>query len=310
MKNHRILFAIAGIAALSLAVTGCSGSGASKAPALSCTVEADAAFEPDLSGSELELLNIETPTEFSYGNAECDMIFRFKDGAWINPLATADPINQERFQAMADSFLNLKALSQVENPGDKGQYGLEDPAYSVLITDKENGETDIYIGNQDADGNYYLTVNMVGVYTVKPELVESMIFDYNSLVSRDTIDLNLTVEDIKSASFTVGGTTTNYKTSDKEKMAAIADTLSKLKPSDYASYYGTADELDSWGLTEDARAVFTAVINHEGAEGTLTLYLGVNADVEKNYRYLQIGGSKMVTIVETSLTDVLGEIPE
>ena len=50
------------------------------------------------------------------------------------------PIDQERFQAMADVFLNLRAVSEVEDAGDLNKYGLDDADHSVYITDGEKGE--------------------------------------------------------------------------------------------------------------------------------------------------------------------------
>jgi len=309
MRMYRKIFLAAGILAAVSMAAGCSQSGASKAPGVPYLEMRGQVAAPDMSGADIELLNIETPIEFSYGNFEGDMIFRLKDGQWQNPMSKMDPINQEMVQNMADNFLKLHAVSQVENPGAMGEYGLDNPAYTLFITDADKGEINISIGSQAADGTYYLTMDESKVYTVKPETVESLVFDYPSLVVRETIDLTVAPEDIKSASFTLDGKTTKYKTSDAEKMAALADALSRLKPEDFSTYYATEDELVSCELTTEDRAMFTAEINNGGEVQSLTLYAGGYTDVDREYRYMQLDGSNMVAVMEAGILETLVEFP-
>lgn len=83
---------------------------------------------------------------------------------------------------MADVFLNLRAVSEVENAGDLDQYGLDDADHSVYITDGEKGEKYLFIGDADPDGNYYMTIEgSENIYTIKPEALDALVFDYDSL---------------------------------------------------------------------------------------------------------------------------------
>ena len=42
------------------------------------------------------------------------MIFKKKDGVWLDAMDSAIPLNQEKFEAMAQNFLNLHAISEID----------------------------------------------------------------------------------------------------------------------------------------------------------------------------------------------------
>ena len=163
MRKYNVLV-LAAAAAMSAVLSGCSGnnggvtSQASKAP---LTIIADPAQEDTNDGPEasIELLAFENPIDFSYSNYDTDMIFEKKDGTWLDGMESDIPINQERFEVMADHFLHLKAVSKVENPGALEDYDMIHPPYSLYITDSEKGSADILIGKQDENGNYYATLD-------------------------------------------------------------------------------------------------------------------------------------------------------
>lgn len=310
MKTCKKIFLASGIAAASLFAAGCSAGGASDVPGVEYTEIRGEVVEPDVTGADIELLNIENPVNYSYGDDEYEMVFKLSDGVWINVMDSMAPINQEKFQAMADNFLKLRAVEKVESPGALGEYGLNDPEYTIYITDSDKNEINISIGNQAGDGTYYLTMDESSVYTIKPEAVESMVFDYDSLVVRDSLDITVAAEDIKSASFTSGKKTEKFKTSDTERMTEIAEALSRLKPENFVSYYAKAQELESAELTEDQRIIFNAQLNIDGETRSLTLYIGGYTDVEQEYRYMQLAGSNMIAVVESEILESLVEIPE
>lgn len=312
MKKYRILGA-AFLAVMALAVSGCQKKEAagSSAPAVELEKLIDEPVAADTTGADLEVLNLNSPIDFSYSNAEADMIFQKKDGQWIDGMESGIPINQDRFESMADQFLHLKAVSQVENPGDMEAYGLENEAYSVYMTDSEKGETNVLIGNQAEDGTYYMTIDENTVYTIKPETVEALIFDYNSLVVRDSLDLTVAPSDLVSVSVVTPVGSASYKTSDTAAMERIAAGISALKPTVFASYEATSQELMSAELTEDTRVVMTAEFNLNGETRSLTVYVGGFATADGSLRYVQLDGSKMISIVEAeTVSDLLNETLE
>ena len=96
---------------------------------------------------------------------------------------------------------------------DRDQYGLDDADHSVYITDGEKGEKYLFIGDADPDGNYYMTIEgSENVYTIKPEALDALVFDYDSLVVRDSLDLTVAAGDLVKAVTVVDGKTVSYKT--------------------------------------------------------------------------------------------------
>lgn len=301
MKRREIFILAAAVLATAAFVSGCSGkSGESDAPKVSLETIVAPVQEAvdDNTEAPIQLLSLENPIDFSYSNYDTDMIFEKKDGKWLDGMDSAIPINQERFQAMADNFLHLSAVSKVENPGTLEDYEMNYPPYSLYITDSEKGPAEILIGRQDENGNYYATLDEENFYILKKSTVESLIFNYDSLVVKESLDINVTADNIKKAVVTKDGKSTTYKTSNKDAMTKIAAGLSSLKPSNFISYHATEGELASYGLDEKNRTTFLAEIDNGGQIQSVMVHVGNNADVESKFYYVLLDGSQMISVVE------------
>lgn len=312
MRNYKKLILAAGVLALSLTAAGCSSDSQSmsSAPRVPYTTLKSEVVEADTTGAEIELLNLEKPIDYCYSSTDTDMIFKMKDGTWLDALDVEIPLNQEKFQAMADNFLTLRAVSKVDEPGTLDEYGLGYPAYTLYITDGAKGEVNISIGAQDSEGNYYATLDESNIYTIKKETVESMVFDYDTLVICDSLDITVTAADIKSASVTEGGKTKKVKTSDTEAMTRIAEGLSELKPSDFSSFHAVSQELNAAELSESQRITFQAEINNGGEVQSITVYIGTFANPTEELRYVQLDGSQMIAMVDSKIVADLLNLAE
>ncbi len=80
------------------------------------------------------------------------------------------------------------------------------PAYEVTITDSEKGEVTFDIGNKDSDGNYYLSDGKK-LYLVKASTVDALVFEYDTLVVRDGLTLQIAPSDLQKVSITMDGKT-------------------------------------------------------------------------------------------------------
>ncbi len=311
MRKYKKICLAAVVAAVSLAAIGCSSKDApSTAPKAAYTELRDPVVEPDTTGAEIELLNMESPIEYCYSSRNADMVFKMKDGVWMDMTDSSVPINQEKFQAMADNFLKLRAVSKVENPGDLNAYGFDSPSYTLYITDSEKGEANIAVGNQDADGNYYVTLDERNVYTIKKETVESMDFEYDPLVVRDSLDLTVAASDMQKAIVKKADGTVTYKSSDTEAMTRIANGLSKLKPTIYSSFHATAQELNSAEISEELRLELNAEFLVDGEAQSITIYVGTFADAGGERRYVQLEGSQMISEVDSTIISDLLNLTE
>lgn len=308
MKKYKI-GVLAVMAAAAFMLGGCSGGSdkpvESTAPRVPLVALMDDVILPDRTGAGIELLSLDAPTELSYSSGNTDMLFKKRDGIWVDAMDSQIPLHQEKLEAMADNFLHLQAAARVDAPADVEDYGLDYPAYSLLIMDEEKGETTILIGGKDGNGDYYATLDEVTYYTLKPQTVEALVFDYEKLVIRDSLDVTVSADDVQKASVTVRGKTTAYSASDKEAMARIAEGISNLKPSEYSTFHASDQELYAAEISESDRTTFTAEIKNNGEVQALTVYVGTYADAESLTSYVQLDGSEMLAIVDSTIVDNL-----
>jgi len=302
MKKHVLLGALLLTATLSAGLTGCSSSSAkeSGSPKVEISEIRDDVVEPDFSGADIEVYALNAPIDFDYSSSDTDMIFKKKDGVWLDAMDSAIPLNQEKFEAMAQNFLNLHAIAEIGDANDLSAYGLEYPTYTVVITDSERGEISLSIGNKDDNGNYYLS-DEKKIYLIKAETVDALVFDYDTLVVREGLDIQVAPSDLQNVSITMDGKTTTFKNSDTEAMTTIADGINNLKAFDYASYHITSQELANTDLTTDTRDTFQADLTVNGEKRSLTIYVGTYANPDETYRYVQIDGSNMIMVVDNSI---------
>ncbi len=312
MKKHVLLGALLLTAALSVSLTGCSSSGAkeSGSPKVEISEIRDETVEPDFSGADIEVCSLNAPIDFDYSSVDADMIFKKKDGVWLDAMDPEIPLNQEKFEAMAQNFLNLHAVSEVGDADNLSAYGFDEPAYEVTITDSEKGEVTFDIGNKDADGNYYLSDGKK-LYLVKASTVDSLVFEYDTLVVREGLDLQIAPSDLQKVSITMDGQTTEFKNSDTDALTTIANGINNLKAFDYASYHIVSQDLVNTDLTTDTRITFQAELTVNGEKKSLTIYVGTYADPNRTYRYVQLDGSDMIMVVDNNIAlDLLnGMIP-
>ena len=97
MKKHVLLGALLLTAALSAGLTGCSSSGTkeSGSPKVEISEIRDDVVEPDFSGADIEVYALNAPIDFDYSSSDTDMIFKKKDGVWLDAMDSAIPLNQE-----------------------------------------------------------------------------------------------------------------------------------------------------------------------------------------------------------------------
>ena len=313
MKKHVLFGALLLTAALSAGLTGCSSSGTkeSGSPKVEISEIRDDVVEPDFSGADIEVCALKAPIDFDYSIADADMIFKKKDGAWLDAMEPEIPLNQEKFEAMAQNFLNLHAISEVGDAENLSDYGFDEPAYEVTITDSEKGEVTFDIGNKDSDGNYYLSDGKK-LYLVKASTVDALVFEYDTLVVRDGLTLQIAPSDLQKVSITMDGKTTEITSADNEALTTIANGINNLKAFDYASYHLAEQDLANTDLTTDTRITFQAELTVNGEKKSLTIYVGTYADPNRTYRYVQLDGSDMIMVVDnTAVLDLLnGMVPE
>ena len=113
--------------------------------------------------------------QFDVGNGEIQLVK--EDGTWYDKNDKDFPLAQSYPKKMEKTFRKLEADRKLEDGDSLEAYGLEDPAYTVVLTDQDGNETTLYFGNVTGD-SYYLTLNeKKEIYTVSTGVIED--FQYS-----------------------------------------------------------------------------------------------------------------------------------
>jgi len=247
--------------------------------------------------------NEEDIAEFSYTGTKEDgtMSFVREDGEWYYAPDREIPLNQSTVQNMGDTLAVCQAVRELDEPDDWSDYGLENPQYTIILSDKEGAETTLYIG-QTAGEDYYAAVKGSDkVYTVDSSVISSLSFDLSQYVQTDTVP-SISSGNLKKVEVTEGGHTTTYDS--EEDMAEMAGGFGALSLTTCADYHAEEGELKNYGLDEETRITVTAVYEDSasGEEEEYTIYIG-NTDDAGSGRYISTDGSKIVYLVSADTVD-------
>ena len=81
-----------------------------------------------------------------------------KDGQWVNASDGACPIDQDAVKPLVQAVASLTASDRIDDVTDFDQYGLADPAFTVVAASSEQVNT-YAVGKQSPTGAYYVRMN-------------------------------------------------------------------------------------------------------------------------------------------------------
>lgn len=247
-------------------------------------------------------------SRISYHIGEEEMTFVLEEGSWSYEPDMDFPLDSYYPDLIADAFGNLEAVRELKEVDDAADYGMDQPAYTVELTDEELGEETLYFG--DASGeDYYLMVKSTGkIYTVSSDALKY--FDY-SLADMAALDQypsigsgNLLKEEIVKNGEMIIYDSENED--DTENIAAVAGGLGAATLSNVANYSAEEEELSNYGLTEDERIVVKVTYLEDDEEKEMTLYIG--KEDGEDHRYVMLNDSKIVYLIGTEIcSNILNE---
>lgn len=251
----------------------------------------------------VSITELEDVRAISYDIGNGEMAFEKQDGTWVYTPDPDFPLAQTYPEQIADTFGHLKAERELKDGDPLDAYGLEEPVYTICLTDENSTETKLLFGNA-VDDAYYMTVGDTGdVYTVSSAVIEDLQYTLEDMAQLDEYP-NIGSGNLKKETIIQNGETTVYDSEneeDAENIAAVAGGLGAVTLEEAADYSVEEADLAGFGLDEASRITVEAVYTENEEEKLLTLYIG-NQD-ENGNRYVIMNDSKIVYLISDEICD-------
>lgn len=292
--------------------------------------------EKEAKASEIYLTKMEDVTEIRYniGNGEQVFVKESDSDNWEVEAQPDFPLAQTYPEQIASDFGTLKAERELKDADQLSDYGLEDPVYTVELSDSKGNTHQISIGNVTGD-TYYATVDdSQTVYTVSAAVMEDLQYSLEEMAQLDQVP-SIGSGNLVEETITKAGSQTTYSADNKDDSEAVATViggLGALTLDTVENYTVQPEELASYGLDEENRTQVEAVYSTStdadasetdeaepatsdfdsensdtgnsdsdtsGKEKTYTLYIGTQA--EDGTTYVMPKGSGIVYKVTTTV---------
>lgn len=110
-------------------------------------------------------------TGISYDSGDGEMTFEKTEDGWSYVQDPDFPLSSEYPDQIAEYFGSLTAVRELEGADEPAAYGVDEPLYTISLTDSEKGEETLYFGEMTGD-NYYVMAETTGnIYTVSSTAV-------------------------------------------------------------------------------------------------------------------------------------------
>ncbi|MCB6992257.1 DUF4340 domain-containing protein [bacterium 210820-DFI.6.37] len=257
-------------------------------------------------------LDAEDIQQITYTNTLETVTCEKEDGTWYNSADRNFPLKQSCAENAVSSFAKITANRILDQPDDLSGYGLDDPAYSVTLTDTRGNETEVWIGSAASNSDYYLTADGGNtVYTVSSLILDNLIFEESQLLQLETFP-EIDSATLKSLTIEKKGKTLSSCSAEEEDDADLISVygseLSNIVLDECANYNVKKKELEKYGLDADTKKTVTAVYTDTDSEEeqTQVFYLGTVFEEDgTDYVYLRLKGSRMVYKVYVSQAETL-----
>ena len=292
--------------------------------------------EKEAKASEIYLTKMEDVTEIRYniGNGEQVFVKESDSDNWEVEAQPDFPLAQTYPEQIASDFGTLKAERELKDADQLSDYGVEDPVYTVELSDSKGNTHQISIGNVTGD-TYYATVDdSQTVYTVSAAVMEDLQYSLEEMAQLDQVP-SIGSGNLVEETITKAGSQTTYSADNKDDSEAVATViggLGALTLDTVENYTVQPEELASYGLDEGNRTQVDAVYSTStdsdagetdeaepatsdfdsensdtgnsdsdtsGKEKTYTLYIGTQA--EDGTTYVMPKGSGIVYKVTTTV---------
>ena len=267
-----------------------------------------------------------TLQKISYTDGEESMSYVKEGGGWMYEPEPEIALDQDVMETMADVFSNLTAERELKDGDELADYGLEEPAYTLNLTDEDGNETVIYVGNSLDDGRYVTMGDKSRIFTMDNELTGQLYFSLDNVAQQETFSISAGSANLQQVTISgpdgekvyvndqeeeVGDDSLQEDAEDQEEgesstEASPIDTviggLGAIAFNSCADYHATEEELPAYGLDEASRITVTVTYTQDEETQTAVFYVGAQTEDGQD-RYLQLEGSSMVHLATAAAVE-------
>ena len=177
-------------------------------------------------------LDESTITAIKYQVAAGEMSFEKEGDTWYYSEDKDFPLKQSKPEAIVKAAAQITADRKLEDGDSLDAYGLDDPNYSIEITEEDGTVTTVSFGDSTGT-DYYVTVGDTGtVYTVASSVLDDFKTELSDFAQLDEYP-SIGSGNLKKEVITENGTTTTYDSENEdqeEEIAAVAGGLGVIIP--------------------------------------------------------------------------------
>lgn len=267
-----------------------------------------------------------TLQKISYTDGEESMSYVKEEGGWMYEPEPEIALDQDVMETMADVFSNLTAERELKDGDELADYGLEEPAYTLNLTDEDGNETAIYVGNSLDDGRYVTMGDKSRIFTMDNELTGQLYFSLDNVAQQETFSISAGSANLQQVTISgpegekvyvndqeeeVGDDSLQEDAEDQEEGESSAEAspidtviggLGAIAFNSCADYHATEEELPAYGLDEASRITVTVTYTQDEETQTAVFYVGAQTEDGQD-RYLQLEGSSMVHLATAAAVE-------
>lgn len=237
----------------------------------------------------------------SYDMGDGERAFEKRDGTWIYTPDADFPLDQSVPETIAEDMGQLKADRELVDGDELADYGLEEPDYTVTLTEADGTVTEIKFGNT-VDDYYYVSLDDSGtVYTVPSSAADNLSQSLNDMAQFDDYP-SIGSGNLKKVVITSGETSIVYDSENEEQsedISAIAGGLGMVALSEAADYSVADADRGNYGLDNASRTTVEVTYTEDNEDKTMTLYIG--GEDGDGSRYVMIDDSRIVYLISDEI---------
>ena len=237
----------------------------------------------------------------SYDIGDGERAFEKRDGTWIYTPDADFPLDQSVPETIAEDMGQLKADRELVDGDELADYGLEEPDYTVTLTEADGTVTEIKFGNT-VDDYYYVSLDDSGtVYTVPSSAADNLSQSLNDMAQFDDYP-SIGSGNLKKVVITSGETSIVYDSENEEQsedISAIAGGLGTVALSEAADYSVADADRGNYGLDNASRTTVEVTYTEDNEDKTMTLYIG--GEDGDGSRYVMIDDSRIVYLISDEI---------